>query len=90
MIQCSCDTTTTQVFTVEVTEDFLDYLEYGTLSVEVYGHRRTGFTSNEPSGVVEDGQHKSFPERSFVLLLATIVCYGKASAISDCNVLQML
>ena len=51
------------MFTVDVTEDFLDYLEYGTLSVEVYGHRRTGFT-NEPSVTTEDdGQHKSFPDR---------------------------
>ena len=55
-----------QVFTIEVTEDFLDYLEYGTLSVEVYGHRRTGFT-NEQRNVAVDEQHKSFPDRFVVL-----------------------
>ena len=60
----SCDAIIVQVFTVEVTEDFLDYLEYGTLSVEVYGHRRTGFTNNEQNPATnEDGQAKSFPER---------------------------
>ena len=58
----------TQVFTVEVTEDFLDYLEYGTLSVEVYGHRCTGFTTNDPTVTVYiDHQHRSFPDRSVVL-----------------------
>lgn len=52
------------MFTVDVTEDFLDYLEYGTLSVEVYGHRRTAGFTNEPSVTAdEDGQHKSFPDR---------------------------
>ena len=49
---------------VEVTEDFLDYLEFGTLSVEVYGHRRTGFTNEHRNVAVdEDGQHRSFPDR---------------------------
>ena len=60
----SCDPNTIQVFTVDVTEDFIDHLEYGTLSVEVYGHRRTaGFTNEHVATAEEDGQHKSFPDR---------------------------
>ena len=52
------------MFTVDVTEDFLDYLEYGTLAVEVYGYRHTVGFSNEYSVTAEDdGQYKSFPDR---------------------------
>jgi len=52
------------VYTVEVTDEFLDYLQYGTLSVEVYGHRKTGFSTPESMAMAEDErQHKSFPER---------------------------
>ena len=52
------------MYTVEVTDEFLDYLQYGTLSVEVYGHRKTGFSTPESMAMAEDEQqHKSFPER---------------------------
>ena len=60
------------MFTVDVTEDFLDYLEYGTLSVEVYGHRRTAGFINET--VDEDGQHKSFPDRCVLCINSCGVC----------------
>ena len=60
------------MFTVEVTEDFLDYLHYGTLSVEVYGHRRSGFT-NEQRNVAVDEQHKSFPDRCVMSVNNSIV-----------------
>ena len=33
----------TEVFDVEVTEEFLDYIEEGALAIEVWGHRRSGF-----------------------------------------------
>ena len=61
------------MFTVDVTEDFLDYIEYGTLSVEVYGHRRTAGLTNECNIVDEDGQHRSFPNRCVTLPLDTVV-----------------
>ena len=52
------------MYTVEVTEEFLEYLQYGTLSVEVYGHRKTGFSTPESMAMAEDDkQHKTFPER---------------------------
>ena len=52
------------MFTVDVTEDFLDYLEYGNLSVELYSHRRTtGFNNEHPITADEAGQNKSFPDR---------------------------
>ena len=37
-----------QIFNVEVTEDFLDYIEDGALAVEVWGHRRSGFLDASP------------------------------------------
>ena len=37
-------------FTVEVTEDFLEYIEDGALAVEVWGHRRSGFDSMPDTG----------------------------------------
>ena len=42
-----------QVFTVEVTEDFLDYVQDGALAVEVWGHRRSGFIDNVPADAGE-------------------------------------
>ncbi len=56
-----------QVFNVEVTEEFLDYLEEGALAVEVWGHRRSGFNelTAGPAAPEEANihRHKSFPER---------------------------
>ena len=43
-----------QVFSVDVTEDFLEYLQEGSLAVEVWGHRRSGFVDNVQS---ESGNH---------------------------------
>ena len=53
------------MLTVEVTKGFLDYLDYGTLSVELYGRRQTSFT-NKQCNVAVDEQHKSFPDRCVV------------------------
>ena len=38
-----------QIFNVEVNDEFLDYLQEGALAVEVWGHRRSGFMDNIPS-----------------------------------------
>lgn len=77
----SCDPTTTQVFTVDVTEDFLDYLEYGTLSVEVYGHRRTsGFINEHAVTAEDDGLHKSFPDRLCFALILVVFVYTVLNA----------
>ena len=70
------------MFTVKVTEDFLDYLDYGTLSVELYGHRQTGLT-NEQRNLAVDEQHKSFSDRCAVLVSSIV--YWVMSII--CNVL---
>ena len=58
----SCDPTTLQVFTVDVTKDLLDYLKYGTLSVEVYGKKHTASFTTNCSPMANDGQH-SFLDR---------------------------
>jgi len=54
-----------QTFTVEVTEDFLEFLETGVLAVEVWGHRRSGFEMNSLAGSEdpEGRRPKSFMER---------------------------
>lgn len=39
-----------QTFSVEVTEDFLEYIGDGALPVEVWGHRRSGFDSSPDTG----------------------------------------
>ena len=49
---------------MEVTEEFLEYLEEGVLAVEVWGHRRSGFL--DPGGVAggdDEKKTKSFPDR---------------------------
>ena len=55
-----------QVFTVDVTEEFLEYIAEGALSVEVWGHRRSGFVdTNFPGSEEGDNKRtKSFAERS--------------------------
>ncbi len=56
-----------QDFTVEISEDFLDFIEEGALAVEVWGHRRSGFhdmgAAVSPSEDSELHRPKSFPER---------------------------
>lgn len=56
-----------QSFMVDVSEEFLDFIEECTLAVEVWGHRRSGFLDiNASSLATEDGdlrRPKSFPER---------------------------
>ena len=56
-----------KAFSVDVTEEFLDFLDKGALSVEVWGHRRSGFNdqtaASTSSDEVESLRHKSFPER---------------------------
>lgn len=57
---------TLQSFTVEISEDFLDFIEEGTLAVEVWGHRRSGFPDLALAMAGEEGEQrrpKSFPER---------------------------
>ena len=59
-----------QVFTVEVTDELLSFIDNGALAVEVWGHRRSGFL-DVPGGVgvitdsegVEGKRQKSFPEK---------------------------
>jgi len=50
---------------VEVTEDFLEFLETGVLAVEVWGHRKSGFEMNSLAGSEdpEGRRPKSFMER---------------------------
>ena len=52
---------------MDISEEFLDFLEEGALSVEVWGHRRSGFNDLTATAgsleVVEAERHKSFPER---------------------------
>lgn len=56
-----------QAFMVDISEEFLDYLEDGALAVEVWGHRRSGFNDMTAAATcteeVEAHRHKSFPER---------------------------
>lgn len=60
-----------QVFTIEVTEEFLSFIDEGTLAVEVWGHRRSGFLDvpGVTMGGAEGGdsnearRQKSFPEK---------------------------
>ena len=62
---------------MEVTEDFLDFLEEGALAVEVWGHRRSGFNelmAAPASDEVEALRHKSFPERLAVGLAMVVRC----------------
>ena len=53
---------------MEVSEEFLDFLEENTLGVEVWGHRRSGFHDQAAGSLpMEDSdlrRPKSFPERS--------------------------
>ena len=44
----------------EVTEEFLEFLDEGVLSVEVWGHRRSGFSEN---GQTVEDKSKTFSER---------------------------
>ena len=41
-----------QTFNIEVTEDFLEYINDGALAVEVWGHRRSGFDSVPDAGLL--------------------------------------
>lgn len=41
-----------QMFNVEVTEEFLEYIGVGALSIEVWGHRRSGFESAPDAGII--------------------------------------
>ena len=55
-----------QRFTVEASEEFLDFIENGALAVEVWGHRRSGFmelNALPATDEVELKRPKSFPER---------------------------
>lgn len=49
-----------KVAKIEVTEEFLDFLDQGVLSVEVWGHRRSGFSENGPGA---EDKSKTFSER---------------------------
>lgn len=58
------------VFNVDVTEELLEFIDNGTLSVEVWGHRRSGFMemqNNLPSSSSADDSDvkrpKTLPER---------------------------
>ena len=42
----------TEMFQVDVTEEFLDYISNGALAVEVWGHRRSGFNDNPAIGML--------------------------------------
>ncbi|EDV23279.1 uncharacterized protein TRIADDRAFT_50560 [Trichoplax adhaerens] len=56
----------TQVFTVEVSDDFLDYCSDCSLAIEVWGHRSTGFLSglsNELADQVEQHKPKTLKEK---------------------------
>eukprot|EP00731_Ephydatia_muelleri_P010946 Em0005g1532a len=50
----------TKVVKFEVTEEFLEFLDEGVLSVEVWGHRRSGFSEN---GQTVEDKSKTFSER---------------------------
>ena len=58
------------MFTLEVTEEFITFIDNGALAVEVWGHRRSGFL-DVPGGVgvitegegAEGKRQKSFPEK---------------------------
>ena len=57
-----------QVFNVDVTEELLEFIDNGTLSVEVWGHRRSGFMEmqNVTSTTGDDAdvkRPKTLPER---------------------------
>jgi len=56
-----------QTFTVEITDEFLDFVEEGTLAVEVWGHRRSGFHDLAIAAALNEDSEmrrpKSFPER---------------------------
>ncbi len=56
-----------QAFTVEVSEEFYSFIEDGSLAVEVWGHRRSGFhdvaSPLPPTDESELLRPKSFPER---------------------------
>ncbi len=51
---------------MDVSEEFLDYVSQGALSVEVWGHRRSGFNDSSLPGSEEgsDKRPRSFAERS--------------------------
>lgn len=57
---------------MEVSEEFLDFLEEGALAVEVWGHRRSGFHDigglSVPADDTELRRPKSFPERWVVFI----------------------
>ena len=53
-----------QSVTVEVTDEFLEFIEEGALAVEVWGHRRSGFDLHVPGSEEGEGKRlKTFPER---------------------------
>lgn len=65
MSRCRCTTVIMDIplqrFTVDVTEEFLEWVESGSLPVEVWGHQHGGFTTE----VTEDEERKpkTFVER---------------------------
>ena len=79
-----------QTFTVEVTEDFLEYLETGVLAVEVWGHRRSGFIEtglvSGPDDAVEGRRPKSFLERCINISQSRVVCFSLLLCIMDIHV----
>ena len=62
-----CPLLYTQQFTIDVNEEFLQFIDNGALAVEVWGHRRSGFLdmgvglADGDSG--EEKKQKSFPEK---------------------------
>ncbi|XP_066269201.1 kinesin-like protein KIF13A isoform X7 [Branchiostoma lanceolatum] len=46
-------------FTVNVTEEFMDFLENGAWSIEVWGHRSAGFDSTKPGWEVDHVSQKA-------------------------------
>ena len=56
-----------EVFNVDVTEELLEFIDNGALSVEVWGHRRSGFMEAQNAVTAGDDsevkRNKSLPEQ---------------------------
>ncbi len=66
------------MFTIEVTEDFLSFIDECALAVEVWGHRRSGFLdmgmgAGAEGDPVEGKRHKSFPEKLVLVIYSKLL-----------------
>ena len=56
-----------EVFNADITEELLEFIDTGTLSVEVWGHRRSGFMEMQnmasPGDDADVKRPKSLPEQ---------------------------